>query len=262
MEFFLIKKVNKHMKNTKLTTTTLIIALLAWALTGHAQISSDGLLPEANRDFQFDYSPIEPQKFDSFAAAAAWADVVAIAQVMNIDYEKTRELNAKGQAFLTVRVPYKGVQKDELLIVSSKGFDSHVCYYPEREDEGRRFLVFLKQSKNDGEYHGFNPYCQIQVLLTDLGQYALRYPLDVDFEVADDLVQDLQFNDPHAVIDATEWTNIRREQHQQQYGTTLSEDSDMFQKYFYLTYSQGIMMYEIRKLMNIPITQRIHSKQM
>lgn len=262
MEFLPLTMVNRGMKNNHSIRVLFSLALLLLLSVGMTQVSSDGFLPEANRDFAFDYAPIEPQTFASFEEVAAWADVVAIAQVMNIDYEKTRELNAKGQAFLTVRVPYKGVQKDELLIVSSKGFEDHVCYYPEREDEGQRFLVFLKQSKNEGEYHGFNPYCQLQVLLTDLGQYALRHPVDVDFDVAEDLVQTLQFNDPHSVIDATEWTNIRREQHQQQYHTTLREDSDMFQKYFYLTYTQGIMMYEIRKLMNIPITQRIHSKQM
>ncbi len=262
MELLLQKTVNKRMKyNQKLKNfTTLILLMVTLAVL--AQESTDGLLPEANRDFQFDYSQLLPVKFDSFEAVADWADVVAIAQVINIDYEKTPELNAKGQAFLTVRVPYKGVQKDELLIVSSKGFEDHVCYYPEREDEGQRFLVFLKKSNNDGEYHGFNPYCQLQVLLTDLGQYALRYPMDVEFEVTDSLVQDIQFNDPHAVIDATEWTNIRREEHQKAHFTKLTEDSDMFQKYFYLTYTRGVMMYEVRKLMNIPVTQRIHSKQM
>ena len=71
----------------------------------------------------------------------------------------------------------------------------------------------------------------------------------------------MQFNDPHATIDATSWTGLRREEHQQQFNSVLSEDSDMFQKYFYLTYTQGVMIYEIRKLMNIPTKQRISSEQ-
>ncbi|VAW47094.1 hypothetical protein MNBD_GAMMA02-1730 [hydrothermal vent metagenome] len=231
------------------------------APTSHAQHSIDGLLPEANRDFQFDYSDLAPIKFESFEAVAAWADVVAIAQVVNIDYEQTRELNAKGQAFLNVHVPYKGVKRNELLIVSSKGFEPHSCYYPDRIGEGERFLVFLKKSENDGEYHGFNPYCQLQILLTDTGEYALRYPLTLDFEISSDLVRPIQYNDPNAQIDATEWTGISREQHQKEFGSILKKDADMFQKFFHLSYTQGVMIYEIRKLMKIKAKARISSKQ-
>jgi len=235
--------------------------LLLTATAALAQPQSSSLLPEANRDYAFDYTPIEPRSFASFAEAAAWADVVAIAQVTNIDYLQTRELNASGQGFLTVRVPYKGVKKNELLIVSSKGFEDHVCYYPDREGEGQRFLVFLKKAANDGEYHGFKPFCQLQVLLTDTGEYALRFPQELGFEVDPEIVRELQFNDPHSEIDATEWTNLAREEHQQQYGSVLREDSDMFQKYFYLSYSRGIMIYEIRKLLQLTTQPRIHSDQ-
>ncbi len=240
----------------------LVTQSLLWTPSSHAQHSIDGLLPEANRDFQFDYSELAPVKFASFAAAAEWADVVAIAQVVNVDYEQTREMNAKGQAFLNVHVPYKGVKKNELLIVSSKGFEAHTCYYPDRIGEGERFLLFLKKSKNEGEYLGFKPYCQLQVLLTDTGEYALRYPLTLDFDISADLVKTIQFNDPNAQIDATEWTGISRQQHQDQFGSILSEDADMFQKFFYLTYTQGVMIYEIRKLMDISARARITSEQM
>lgn len=241
----------------------ILITQLIWGLSNvHAQQNIDGLLPEANRDFEFDYTEFAPVKFESFAAAAQWADVVAIAQVVNVDYEQTREINAKGQAFLNVHVPYKGVKKNELLTVSSKGFESHTCYYPDRMGEGERFLVFLKKAQNEGEYHGFNPYCQLQVLLTDTGEYALRYPLTIDFDISADLVKSIQFNDPNAQLDATDWTGISREKHQKEFNSILTEDADMFQKFFYLTYTQGVMIYEIRKLMNISTRARISSKQM
>ncbi|MFC3193889.1 hypothetical protein ACFODZ_06525 [Marinicella sediminis] len=244
------------------TLNILICSFLAMFLNEvTAQPEPSNLLPEANRDYAFDYTPLEPVKFASFAEAAAWADVVAIAQVINIDYLQTRELNASGQGFLTVRVPYKGVKKDDLLIISSKGFEEHVCYYPDRVEEGQRYLVFLKESANQGEYHGFKPFCQLQVLLTDTGEYALRYPQELGFELDPELVRELNFNDPHSEIDATEWTHIAREQHQQEYDTTLREDSDMFQKYFYLQYTRGIMIYEIRKLLQLTTQPRIHSDQ-
>lgn len=250
------------MKTKHPIKTLFTICCLAVGQLVCAQQTEQALLPEANRDFDFDYTTLMPIQFESFAAAANWADVVAIAQLVNVDYEKTRELNAKGQAFLTVRVPYKGVQKDDFLIVSSKGFEEHVCYYPNREGEGQRFLVFLKKSQNDGEYLGFNPMCQLQVLLTDTGNYALRYPFDSPIPVPEELIQTLQFNDPYARIDATDWTRIARDQHQQKFASELSEDSDMFQKFFYLTYTQGVMVYEIRKLMDIEVQPRIRSKQM
>lgn len=243
------------------TFKTMLFSLLCFNSFG-AMAQNTNLLPEANRAFEFDYQEIQPMAFESFEAVAKWADVVAIAQVVNVDYEQTREINAKGQAFLNVLVPYKGTKRNELLIVSSKGFDKHVCYYPDRGGEGERFLVFLKNSENNGEYHGFNPYCQLQVLLTDTGEYALRYPLEIDFEVDKTLVKEMQYNDPNAQIDATEWTGISRDEHQKTFMTTLSEDADMFQKFFYLTYTQGIMIYEIRRLMNIKAQPRISSKQM
>jgi hypothetical protein len=249
--------VNTHMK-TMFKNCTLLMGMTLAAFQALAQ---SGLLPEANRDFAFDYSPIQPRSFASFAEAAAWADVVAIAQVTNIDYLQTRELNASGQGFLTVRVPYKGVKKNEMLIVSSKGFEDHVCYYPDREGEGQRYLVFLKKAANEGEYHGYKPFCQLQVLLTDTGEYALRYPQDLGFELDPSVVRELQFNDPHSEIDATDWTNLAREEHQQKYGSVLREDSDMFQKFFYLSYTRGIMIYDVRKLMQLTTQQRIHSDQ-
>lgn len=254
--------VKANMKNQQFNNRLLPWLLLFSTVAAFAQNNPNALLPEANRDYGFDYTSIEPVKFNTFAEVAAWADVVAIAQVINIDYLKTRELNAQGQAFLKVRVPYKGVEKDELLIVSAKGFEEHVCYYPDREDEGQRYLVFLKKSKNQGEYHGFKPHCQMQVLLTDTGEYALRYPLDAELELDAEIVRELKFNDPHSVIDATEWTGLSRDEHQQKYQTTLTEDSDMFQKYYYLTYSKGVLMYQIRKLMDIKPQPRISSKQM
>jgi len=207
----------------------MVLGGLLMTIHANSQESGQALLPEANRDFAFDYTTLDPIEFESFEAAASWADVVAIAQVINVDYEKTRELNAKGQAFLTVRVPYKGVQKDEFLIVSSQGFEDHVCYYPDREGEGQRFLVFLKASKNSGEYLGFKPMCQLQVLLTETGQYALRYPFYITTPIDAGLVQSMQFNDSHARIDATYWNGIRSGDHQTKFGNTLSENMDMLQ---------------------------------
>lgn len=237
---------------------TLIIILIV-SLAAVAQ----NLLPESNPDFQFDYSTPEPIDFQSLQEAADWADVVAVAQVVNIDYQQTRELNARGQAFLTVRVPYKGVNKNDLLIVSAKGFEDYQCYYPDRENEGQRYLVFLKQSpNNDNEYHGFKPFCQLQVLLDDSGRYNLRYPTDSKLDFKPELIQEIIYQDPHALVDATEWTSIKRDEYMKRFHTELLTEEDLFQKYYYLKYTRGIPLSDIRPLLKVHRKPDIHSDQM
>jgi hypothetical protein len=224
---------------------------------------AQNLLPESNPDFQFDYSTPKPIAFESLQEAAEWADVVAVAQVVNIDYQKTRDLNAEGQAFLTVRVPYKGVNKNDLLIVSAKGFEDYQCYYPDRENEGQRYLVFLKEStNNDNEYHGFKPFCQIQILLDDAGRYNVRYPTDTTIEFDSSLVKDITFQDPHARVDATEWTSIKRDEYSEQFNTELITEEDLFQKYFFLKYTRGIPLSDIRPLLKVQRKASIHSDQL
>jgi len=224
---------------------------------------AQNLLPESNPDFQFDYSIPKPIAFESLQEAAEWADVVAVAQVVNIDYQKTRDLNAQGQAFLTVRVPYKGVNKNDLLIVSAKGFEEYQCYYPDRENEGQRYLVFLKQSpNNDNEYHGFKPFCQLQILLDDAGRYTLRYPTDTTIDFEPSLVKNITYQDPHARVDATEWTSIKRKEYQQQFNTELITEEDLFQKYFFLKYTRGIPLSDIRPLLKVQRKASIHSDQL
>ncbi len=243
--------------NVKKTLALLVLIVCA------NQLSAQNLLPEANPDFKFDYNTPEPIEFSSLQEAAEWADVVAVAQVVNVDYEQVRELNAQGQAFLTVRVPYKGINKNDLLIVNAKGFEDHQCYYPDRENEGQRYLVFLKQSpNNDNEYLGFKPFCQLQVLLDDSGRYNLRYPTDTGIEFDPALVQDIKYQDPHARIDATEWTSIRRDEYAQQFKTKLITEEDFFQKYYFLKYTQGIPLSEIRPLLKVQREAAMHSDQM
>ena len=238
------------------------LSLLTLFLLCSAAIAQD-LLPESNPEFQFDYNMPKPIEFKSLQEAAQWADVVAVAQVVNIDYQQTRELNAQGQAFLTVRVPYKGVNKNDLLIVSAKGFEEYQCYYPDRENEGQRYLVFLKESpNNDNEYHGFKPFCQLQILLDDAGRYQLRYPTDTDIDFDSDLIQEITYQDPHALVDATEWTSISREKHIEQFNSELITEEDLFQKYYFLKYTQGIPLSDIRPLLKVQRKADIHSDQM
>jgi hypothetical protein len=218
---------------------------------------------------EIEFSTKKPEDFKvpnihSFPEATQWADVVAIAQVDDIEYEKTRKLNAKGYAFLNILVAYKGVQRGEPIAVLASGFEDNACYYPDRKNEGERFLVFLKKAPNQEKnvYYGFKPFCQMQILLSDMGQYILRTPLDTDLiDIDESIIEQQQFNDPHAMFDTTLWTGINRDKYAEQYQCKIIESSDTFNKYFHLLYTQGVPIYKIRPLLKLPYKAKITSKQ-
>jgi len=201
---------------------------------------------------------------NSFPEATQWADLVAIAQVDDIEYEQVRDLNANGYAFLNILVPYKGSTRGEPIAVIAKGFDDNVCYYPDRENEGERFLVFLKKAPGEMKnvYYGFKPFCQLQILLSDLGQYILRTPLENNvISIDKSIIEDHQYNDPHAMVDATLWTGTKREEYSDKYQCKIIESEDSINKYFHLRYTQGVPIYKVRPLLKLKYKPRITSKQ-
>lgn len=199
-----------------------------------------------------------------FAQASQWADLVVIAQVDDIEYEKVRGLNAKGYAYLNVLVSYKGSKRGENIAVLAKGFDDNVCYYPDRQNEGERFLVFLKKAPEEKSnvYYGFKPYCQMQILLSEMGQYILRTPLDNNvFSIDEKLIEQHTFKDPHAQFDTTLWTSIKRDAYVKNYQCKIIESEDSINRYYHLRYTQGVPLYKIRPLLKIKNKPRITSKQ-
>jgi hypothetical protein len=207
---------------------------------------------------------IETPRFTTLTQASEWADLVAVAQVDDIEYEQVRQLNAKGYAFLNILVPYKGSSRGEPIAVFAKGFDDNVCYYPDRVNEGQRYLVFLKHvpDQEDNVYYGFKPFCQLQILLSDMGHYILRTPLDAGAPKMDlSLIEQHQFNDPHAMLDATLWTGINRQKYADEFQCKIIESEDDFNKYFHLRYTQGVPIYKVRPLLKLKYKARITSKQ-
>ena len=207
---------------------------------------------------------IQAPVLKSFAEATQWADLVAVAQVDDIEYEKVRNLNVKGYAFLNVLVAYKGATRGESIAVISEGTDDKTCYYPDRANEGERMLVFLKKApgEKNNVYYGFNPYCQLQILLSETGQYILRTPLDDSIIKFDEnLIEQQTFVDPHAMVDATLWTGTKREKYAKQFLCEIIPSEDNFNKYFHLRYTQGIPIYKVRKLLKVEYKAKITSKQ-
>ena len=240
----------------KYLTLIIIIAFNASAQITFSQSSNDFSTKGLEK--------IEAPTLNSFEQAAQWADLVAIAQVDDIEYKKVRKLNAQGYAYLKVRVPYKGAELNESIAVVAKGFDENVCYYPDRKNEGERFLVFLKKAPGEKSnvYYGFKPYCQMQILLSDTGQYILRTPLDDNiFPFDSKLIEPQNFNDPHAQFDTTLWTSTKRDEYANQYKCKIIESEDTLQRYYHLRYTQGVPIYKIRPLLKIKHVPRITSKQ-
>jgi len=200
----------------------------------------------------------------SFAQASQWADLVAIAQVDDIEYEKVRNLNAKGYAYLNILIPYKGSSENEPIAVIATGFDENICYYPDRINEGERYLVFLKKAPGElsNVYYGFKPYCQMQILLSEMGQYILRTPLDNSgISINKEMIEQHKFNDPHAMIDTTLWTGITRDKYANKFQCQKIETEDTFNMKIQLRYTQGIPIYKVRPLLKIEYKPRITSKQ-
>jgi hypothetical protein len=207
---------------------------------------------------------IEAPVFNSFAEATAWADLVAIAQVDDIEYNKIRETNVKGYAFLNILVPYKGSTRGETIAVIAEGTNENTCYYPDRENAGERVLVFLKKAPSEEKnvFYGFKPFCQMQILLSDTGQYILRTPLNnKSLKIDKTLIEEQTFVDPHAMIDSTLWTSTKREEYANEFQCKIIQSEDTFNKYFHLRYTQGIPIYKIRKLLKVKYKAKITSKQ-
>lgn len=149
----------------------------------------------------------EPTRPLALSELAATADLVALVQVLDTDYQYTREFASGGTAFLKVLIPYRVMRPiGDIVEVYEEGLHEHECYFdnPSVIEEGRRHLVFLRVNPEvEGQYLGLAGGCALAVLVTDDNRYALRYPLD-GIEVDDritELATELSFADAHAVLD-------------------------------------------------------------
>lgn len=138
---------------------------------------------------------------------AAEADLVALVQVLDTDYEYARDFPVGGTAFLRVLIPYKLDRPlPDIIEVYDEGLHEGECYFPNPPvtEEGRRYLVFVRRNPDvAGQYLGLGPGCSLTALVTADNRYALRYPAE-GLEVADDLAalaRPMDFADAHAVLD-------------------------------------------------------------
>lgn len=177
------------------------------------------------------------------------ADLVAVAQVKDTDYVYTRSFPSEGSAFLSLLITYKSDKPAaEIIQINEKGLHLNECYFenPTVLEEGRRFLVFLRQDPEDPEnYRGLEEGCALEILVTRENRYALRFPIE-GIELADDLAElvvKYEFRDNYALVsDESISPPIRDE--------LLTRDLIVpYQGGF--KYTHGIDLTEVRKLISI-----------
>ncbi|MEE4174851.1 MAG: hypothetical protein V2I57_11410 [Xanthomonadales bacterium] len=152
---------------------------------------------------------LEPRSLESLAAAA---DLVALVQVLDTDYETKRDFPVGGTAFLRILIPYKlDRPRPDIIEVYDEGLRPNTCYFPNPEvtEEGSRHLLFVRRNPDvEGQYLGLETGCALTALVTADNRYALRHPPDGP-PLTDDLAalaRPLEFTDAYAIIDYEDLT--------------------------------------------------------
>lgn len=214
-----------------------LAVIMGLLLTGNAAAQAE--LPGGEEQ-----PPVEALTLPEIAARA---DLVALVQVADTDYEYTRSFPSGGTAFLRVLIPYKVSRPlEDLIQVYEEGLHEHECYFPNPTvfEEGRRYLVFLRFSVDVKEqYNGLDQGCALEALVTADNRYALIYPLTglaLSEDYADH-VQALNFADAYAVFEEDAMSpDLRKELLAAGY---LAEDGERYR------YTHGIGLTTARQLL-------------
>lgn len=181
----------------------------------------------------------------TFRQLADAADLIALVQVADTDYQYTRGFPSGGTAFLRVLIPYKVSRPlPDLVEVYEEGLHANECYFPDPSvfEEGRRYLVFLRSSEEvERQYNGLEAGCALEALVTAGNRYALRYPLD-SITLADDfraLAEPMTFSDAYAHPEDEEITPVLRNEWLAE--GWLAEEAEGYR------YTHGIPLAEARK---------------
>jgi len=148
------------------------------------------------------------------AQLAAESDVVVLAQLDRLDYERRRGFPVSGSGWARVLLRYKVQDPIDLVRIVEEGFGPDRCYFPDVPlwQELPRFLLFLNRGEGR-DYTGHRGGCMLEVLVTDNNSYAVRWPQD-DLVLNDDelaLIEELAFVGPGSTRDVSEMTSISRE---------------------------------------------------
>ena len=188
------------MKETNPRRCRLAVLALAMGLLSSV-VHAQQLYPWEEDELEVELAP------KSLETLAGEADLVALVQVLDTDYEYARDFPSGGTAFLRILIPYKlDRPRPDIIEVYDEGLRPGACYFPNPEvtEEGGRYLLFIRKNPDvKGQYLGLDTGCSLTALVTEDNRYALRYPPE-GLLLTDDLsalARPLNFADAHAVID-------------------------------------------------------------
>lgn len=217
-----------------------------------AQSNEEDDPPTSGENGQAEQSKGEP----TLAALARDADFIGVLKVDTVEYETMRTLPSEGFARLRVLVAYRHpgevLEAPDIVEVHEEGFGDDTCYYPERENEGRRYLAFLNERSGkdeDGEektgYKGTMPGCMLPVLVTADNRFALRYPVP-GVDIRDrSVIQKMDFADPDAFVTAGDELSFARVDYMMDNDWLNQVDEDRHR------FTTGIYLDDARSLMKL-----------
>lgn len=196
------------------------------------------------------------QSDSTLASLARGAGFIGLVKVDTTEYETIRDLPNEGFAILRVLVTYRHPgdvrEAPGSIDVYENGLGNDACYYPERQNEGNRFLVFLNKRTGKDEqgeekkgYEGARPGCMIPVFVTADNRYALRFPIP-GLDIRDrSVIRKIEFADPDAFVTAGKSLSYTNVDYMVENGWLREADGDRY------VFTTGVYLSEARRLMDL-----------
>lgn len=231
---------------------TLLLCSLYIAPAGAQSNEEADRAASEEADSQSGQSTSEP----TLASLARGADFIGLVKVDTTEYETIRDLPNEGFAILRVLVTYRHPgdvrEAPGSIDVYENGLGNDTCYYPERQNEGNRFLVFVNKRTGKDEqgekkegYESTRPGCMIPVFVTEDNRYALRYPIP-GLDIRDrSVIRKIEFADPDAFVTAGRNMSFTSVDYMVENGWLREADGDRY------VFTTGIYLNEARRLMRL-----------
>lgn len=175
---------------------------------------------------------------------AATSDIIGIAQVYYTDYEYRHNYPVSGRAYMRMLITYRSDETINKFEVKEKGLHNGECYFPKTQygTDGARFLVFLSHHP-EGDYMGNPRLCMVPVAVTVDQGYAMPYPRpELNLTTAGEAaVTEVNFQDAHATIDASDMTRSMAARKAEELGGVVEDQKIVF--------NRGIPISVVRQLL-------------
>jgi hypothetical protein len=176
-----------------------------------------------------------PADAPTIGELAREADAVVAVRVVDTFYAPTGSGTVTGDAQVEVLARYKGDSDIDTLLIHEDGEPASACHLPPRLAFTERFLLFLRRNPG-GSWARIA--CPMRILVTEVGQFALLYPLAQARLDEGITVRELRYADrsawvPEAYLSTAAEADTMRE-------TFFAEDREEG-----LIYTRGIMMREL-----------------